>query len=498
MSESNARTSPGRTGGRSGMSRKPVMVAELINYATAPAAREARLSVAIGAPTTRPLPALGFHIGRVTAASDRTVERIRSLGPAHLRVDALLRNDGWEHDLPAASELARRVGCGIELGVRWDGSIDHGALSDLADSVTGNGILRRMLALGSGTAIPSRADQQVLREVARARFPGAAVFASAGADFGVLNRGWDEIVGADGVSYAIQAQVHASDDLSVIESLDGQASTVETAIAKGGGLPVGVSSVAMGPGGPNDAPDPRQPSLFGAGWTVGSIASLADAGAQSVTYLGIAGVDQLAVGPDEDGHGDVDGDAVHPSYHVFADLAEVRSGRRLETVTAGDLPSAVFGVVSTGGIRLLVANLSNCPVRAEVAGLGDGPGELRVLDASSATLACLSPERFRSASSRVATIDGQLTVGLAPFAVATISQRASLATPRAKGVAGWVSTSGSHPSGPAPSRPGSRASRMRPRQPHRRAVSAETWVSTGAATRMLKPTRAIPLDRPGQ
>ncbi len=426
MSESNTRAGRRRADEPVSSRRSAVGVAALTAYATAAEVRDPQLSVAVGAPTERSLPELGFHIGRIAPLPDQALDRIRSLGPSHVRVDVRLGADGWERDLSSAFGLARRIGCHIELGVRWDGGLDGGAVSDLVQSVPGGGILRRVLVLGSGAAIARRGDRQLVRDLVRARFPDVDVFASAGGDFVILNRGWEEIGGADGVSYAIKAQVHASDDLSVIESLDGQEATVITAVAKGGGLPVAVSSVSLGAGGPDDAPDPRQPSLFGACWVLGSISALAGAGARSVTYRGLVGAAGLIDGGSANDLGDRRaGGLVFPAYHVFADLADlagVPSVRMLATTTTGDLPSAVLGVASDRRVRLLVGNLSSRAVHAAISGLRPGPVTQRVLGSSTASDACRDPERFRSASVERLTINGQITIDLEPFAIATISQ----------------------------------------------------------------------------
>ena len=283
--------------------------------------------------------------------------------------------------------------------------------------------MRRLLVLGPGNKMATFRELHLVRDHVRERLPTAEVFAAAGDHFVTLNRGWDEVGEADGVSFAIQAQAHASDDLSVLESLDGQAAAVWTAIAKGGGLPVAVSSVALGSGGPNDPPDPRQASLFGACWTVGSFAALAWAGASSVTYMGLAGAWGLI---DEGGSG---GRAsphraslLVPMYHVLADLAQTPSSRLLETATSGVLPSAVLGIAVDRRIMLMVGNISTRTVRLTISGLAPGHVAWRVLDAATASIACRETERYRAKSVEEATVDGRVALDLGPFAIATISQ----------------------------------------------------------------------------
>ncbi len=75
---------------------------------------------------------------------------------------------------------------------------------------------------------------------------GPSAFVSATDQFfAELNRWWPELAGVDGVGYTICPQVHAGDDISIIENRRGQADTVATARAPSGGRPLHITSVAM-------------------------------------------------------------------------------------------------------------------------------------------------------------------------------------------------------------------------------------------------------------
>lgn len=398
-------------------------VAALAAYAARDQARpEGRLAVAVGPATGSSLPELGFSLGTTPAAiTDSALDRIRRLRPSHLRADLRLGTDGWQANLVAAQALADRVGCSLELAVGWKHDLDPGQVRRLVDEIPAAGHVRRVLVLGSGTAIAQPADQRLFRDAFMTRFPRVDIVAGAGADFVILNRGWDNVGDVDGVSFAIQPQVHASDDLSIIENLDGQVHAVRTAIAKSGGRHVVVSPISMGPVGPAAPPDPRHRSLFGACWTLGSIASLARAGAQSGTYYGLVGAAGLMV-DDQDAGGDAPraGGLVFPTYHVFADLAEFRSGRLLAATATGNLPYSVLGVESDHGRGVIVGNLSAQVVHLTVSGLGDAAWVLRVLDSVTAHVACRDPERFRAEPSEVLPVGDVFATELGPFAVATL------------------------------------------------------------------------------
>ena len=110
-------------------------------------------------------------------------------------------------------------------------------------------------------------------------------------DFAELNRDRPPEGVFTELVYAMNPQVHAFDDDSLVQTLAAQATTVVTARSFAGDLPVVVSPVTLrqrfNPAASSDEPaavaagslppavDPRQMSLFGAGWMLGSIAALA-------------------------------------------------------------------------------------------------------------------------------------------------------------------------------------------------------------------------------
>src|SRR6185503_21235838 len=144
---------------------------------------------------------------------------------------------------------------------------------------------------------------------------------------------------ASSICYSNNPQVHAFDNTTLIENLAGHGYNVETARTFTA-RPVVVSPITLRirnnasaaaekPGALAELPsdvDPRQLSLFGAGWTLGSIARLAATGfVHSLTYFettGWRGLMETDAGsplpklfPSEPG-------VVFPMYHVFADIAE--------------------------------------------------------------------------------------------------------------------------------------------------------------------------------
>ncbi len=106
-------------------------------------------------------------------------------------------------------------------------------------------------------------------------------------------------------------QIHAFDDFSLMENLQAQPDTIATARSFAPGVRCYVTPVTLRPrfnavavtdqefpdGGLPWPVDVRQPSLFGAAWTLGSVAALAAAGADAITYYDTQGPAGVVEGP---------------------------------------------------------------------------------------------------------------------------------------------------------------------------------------------------------
>ena len=160
--------------------------------------------------------------------------------------------------------------------------------------------------------------------------------------------------------------------------------------------------------------DPRQATLFAAAWTLGSIASLAGGGADSVTYFettGWRGVMETDEGsPLPDRFPSLPG-CVFPVYHVLADLAGL-AGSEVRPVV-GDVPLRVQGLAwkRDGDGTVWLANLTSQPQQVRLPDdiRASGGTRLRLLDRANVSEAMTSPETFRRPP--VAAADGPRVVG---------------------------------------------------------------------------------------
>jgi hypothetical protein len=185
-----------------------------------------------------------------------------------------------------------------------------------------------------------------------------------------------------------------------------------------------------GPPEPDGLPgpvDPRQLSLLGAAWALGSAKYLAESGAASATYFettGWRGIVETDAGSPMPERFPAGPQAAFPMYHVFADLAEWRDGDLVAATSSDPLAAEAVALRLGERLRVLVANVSPDEQHVTLEGLADvagaGHGTIRVLDEASATEALADPTAFRSSAQPIEASGGRLELDLRPYAVARI------------------------------------------------------------------------------
>lgn len=334
----------------------------------------------VGGPSGGSVPPVGLGMpSHDQPASAREIELLRHLAPAHLRVEVELPEDGsLERGLADASA----IGAALELALFVDEEMTF--VDAIANAVARSGVpVARVLVLHRCCEVTPVEYVDAVRKL----WPDATVGGGTNVYFNELNRHRPDHERLDVVAYGVNPQIHAFDELSLVESLEAQGETVRSARGFCGGTPIAVTPITLRPrfnavatteeaaelGGLPRAVDPRQPSLFAAAWTLGSVKYLAEAGAASLTYFettGWRGVIERAAGPRSPAFPSVPGEAF-PLYHVLADVCELR-GVELQTCEASD-PLSIVGLAA--GTRLLVANLEPRPKTVRIVGMS-GPARL--------------------------------------------------------------------------------------------------------------------------
>jgi len=407
------------------------------------------LRIMIGHITNQYLPAIGFGMASDgVALTVREVELLHRLKPDHLRVDIHLK-DAYVDALEQAIGACQVLGCDLEVALFVTGESES-ELNRLASLLQGRVRVARFLIFqeGAQTATPTETTAPELVELARKHMrqaaPQAAFIGGTDMYFCELNRTRPQVEAIDGVSYTIIPQAHAFDERSLAETLEAQGETVKSARAFAADRQVIVSPITLkrrynphateaeaekAPDELPDAVDPRQLSLFGAGWTVGSIKYLSESSATSLTYYetaGWRGLMERESGSTLPEHFPSAPEMAFPLYHVFADVAEWKDGLVVECESHQPLEVTGLAVESRGALHLLLTNLSRVSQYVVIGPLGAEHVSVRSLDASTALQAMFEPESFRQNWRQMEVQkNGELTLEMAPYATVRIEVKRS-------------------------------------------------------------------------
>ncbi len=379
------------------------------------------------------MPALGLALngedGMLTADGRA---RLRALQMNHLRVDLRFSRSDWQATLQDAQRVAASLGTRLQCALFLSDQAEA-ELAAFRDVVGDPGTVDRCLIFREGekstAAVWFRHAEAVLAPAGFRLATGTDVF------FTEINREHPPHQAA--VCYSFSPQVHTFDDLSLMETLEAQPDTVESAKQFCGGELI-VSPITLAPRfNPNaitEAPpgaadtlpstvDPRQRTLFGAAWTAGTVAQLAPLSRlTSLTFYETTGWRGVMAREDEPESvkrlfGSRDGE-VYPVYHVFHALAGVRSVLG-GTVSDPFRVRALAGRKDDGELVCLVANVTPEPQSVEFMGPWTQP-RLAILE--EANLEEL--RQGRSPAERPLTpTDGRLKFDLGAHAVAILTGR---------------------------------------------------------------------------
>ncbi len=385
------------------------------------------------------LPRLGVSAAsHGQSLSDREIERLRLLNLEHLRADVRFSTPDWQSRLHQSIDEARRLGVALEtaLFLTNQPESDLSALRHILDQhqqQVATWLLFQDGHVCTPRGIATLAQRHLADYDTSARFAGGT-----DAFFVQLNRERPSLDNLDLLTYSINPQVHAFDNVSLIENLPAQAVTLASArqFSTGRGLMVSPVTLKLryNPAAtrsppeplPGDLPaqvDPRQASLFGAGWTLGSIKYLSEGGAESITYyettgwLGVLERDTPAATSEKF---PAQAGEVFPLFHILADTGEFRDGEVLRTQTTNALALDGLALHFRDKTCILLANFTSTHLKVDLQGI-QGAASLRTLDEHNVAEAMRNPKAFRAQTGESITIGNEgLRLELAPFAVARL------------------------------------------------------------------------------
>jgi hypothetical protein len=382
-----------------------------------------------------PMPSIGLRFQMEhQGLGDAQITELQQLQLSHLRIDLLLSDEEIESAFREPYELSETLSVPLEIAIFLSEQAEQelGALAPLIEQYQPQ-VCRWLVFHVDQLVTPSELIDSVRNALSphtpKAFFGGGTHYA-----FAQVNMDQPSVQGWDFLSFPVSPQIHTMDNGTLVENLPGLRYCIQSAKRFAGDLPLNVTPVSLKPHflvppstlmkesqPDNLSPDvdSRQRSLFGAGWSIGSLKHLAEAGATSATYFATTGLRGIMPSPGESDHGEGSDaeSSVYPMYHVFADIGEFADGMVIPTLSSD--PHILDGLAIFQGNRLcvLIANLTS---EAQVVRIQNLPEivEYKVLDETNALKAMCEPLAFRSEVGQTMDTDnGELIVSLNPFAI---------------------------------------------------------------------------------
>lgn len=365
------------------------------------------------------------------------VRELKALNLAHLRVDLTPSSPTCDDDLLRAANEARALAVPLEVALHLTDAAEKEIQELIPKLVRTDAPLATWLIFHQNEKSTTKRWVNLAREKLIPFHPEVRLGAGTDAYFAEVNRSHPP-KDLELLCYSVNPQVHANDNMTIIENLEGMESTVESARLVGQDHPLAIGPItlrprfnpnATGPEAetlPGDLParvDSRQMSLFGAGWTVGTLKALAKPGVHSLTYYettGRLGVMEREKDPPLHRRFPSMPGWCFPLYHVLADAGEFAGAGVLPWTSGNDLVIEGIGLLKNGRIRILLANLTDQVQKVRLAcPLIKGEVRVRRLDETNVMAAMTMPDAFRTDTGEPAT--GQpLEIDLHPFAVCRV------------------------------------------------------------------------------
>lgn len=340
------------------------------------------------------LPLLGVQVSsEVEELTDEQLKRLRALHLDHLRVDLNLSADSFVNRLRMATRQAQALGVSLQIVV---GLGETPAFDRLIAEVRQLQPPVSFWLVRGGDPEHFRQARKLLASV----LGKAKIGVTQSTNFVDLNRAQPTDDTVQAIGFAINPQIHAFDDASVIETLPIQADAVNSARQFAGERPLIIGPMTMAPqlvdgvdqpGGPPEGGtlptyvDKRQVEPFTAAWTLGSLKFLSDARAHSATYFetvgwnGIMDAEHVAsrpmAFPSRPGK-------LFPVYQLLLEVGEFAGGQTQQVDSSDDLAAVGLAVKQSRRWRAIVGNLTGKKQTVTLRGLGGGSVAIHVLGTS--------------------------------------------------------------------------------------------------------------------
>jgi hypothetical protein len=365
---------------------------------------------------TGPVPEIGLGCRPGLLKDLKAFDRLRAIGPAHLRTDAADGIDAAQ--LREVVSAARKLGCGVELAVHCSGAyaqeLDRLAVAaGSAERVP----LRLLLYHVQAVVTPEEVVAAAVQRFGALR-PHVGLYAGTNRYFVEVNRVHVSHAEIDGVCFCATPQVHTFDDRAVMENVEGLEACLGAAGMVYKDKEIVLSPLTMRPRKDPARPlkdggaDARQQELFGAAWLVASIGACVTAHLSRLTLF------SAVTGPQ--GVMSEDGGVLFPVYQVLR--SGITRAKKAAAVRVTCAESVVAAVAFTTGKsrRVLVANGASFPETVELPDIPPGT-TVALLDTATVVSARKDPG-FWEHGQRVPAVSDVLAgkLQLPPYGVALL------------------------------------------------------------------------------
>jgi hypothetical protein len=361
------------------------------------------------------LPRLGLQVsGEIQNLTESQLQRLKTLHLDHLRVDLALSEESFVNDLRRATRQAKALGVSLHIGLNLGESPAFATL--LKEVARLQPPVSNWLVTGGAPAHFQMARKQLAPVAGEAKIGVTRI-----TNFVDLNRARPDDKSIGAIGFAINPQIHAFDNASMVETLSIHADAVNSTRQFAGDWPLVIGPITLAPqfingedppGGPPAGPlptyvDARQVEPFTAAWTLGSLKYLAEAGAHSATYFetvgwnGIMDADDVGARPAAFPSRPRE---VFPVFQLLKEIGEFAGGTVRRIDSSNKLAAVGLALHKPDRLRVLVGNLTGEPQTVTLRGISGQPVAIQLLGAKETHA---TPE---------------ITIRLPPYGIAKIDQ----------------------------------------------------------------------------
>ena len=339
---------------------------------------------------TLPLPALGLERSAEEQPMTREEAALLSTLPFHhYRVDLHIHKKEWKMEYLAAAREQNLLGWPLELALHFGVNPEQEVNTFLEQYIEQPLNICNLLVFDQDFLSPGKLLEKVIPRI-RESLPQTLVGGGTDANFAELNRNPPDTRHLDFISYSICPQVHAFDNLTLVENLEAQPDSVSSA-RKLLSKPVSIGAIslkqrfnAVATDDNNNSQalpesDSRQHTNFIAGWTLGSLRSLAMARPASLTYFETVGPRGILSRKD-------DPVSNAPLFHLFKEVLSNEQKEVIRTTSSHPLEFDCLAMRGQRGSLLFIANYSESELSIEIDGMPGPPQDICVLDENGWTL----------------------------------------------------------------------------------------------------------------